>query len=144
MVIILHNKRYEKLKRWEIIMESIGKVSLWIGNFKDEVELNNYACLGYTADGDQIYSQFANEFDFGHTDDDLIEYEFFHEELISIDELLEHFSYGKIIYNRFKEVLSEDKTKKSINSAILLYDFEYEEDIMAVGNVEYVGCVSYL
>lgn len=125
-------------------MESIGKVSLWLGNFKDEVELNNYVCLGYTSDGDQIYSQFANEFDFGHTDDDLIEYEFFYEELISIDELLKHFSYGKIISNRFKEVLSEDKTKKSINSAILLYDFEYEEDIIVVGNVEYVGCVSYL
>lgn len=107
------------------------------------MELKNYVCLGYTADGDQIYSEFANEFDFGHTDDDLIEYKFFDEELVSVDELLKLFSYSRVIINRFQGLLGKSNIDKPVNSVILLYDYEHEEDIILGSNVEYIGCVSY-
>ncbi|MBV7275912.1 immunity 22 family protein [Clostridium sp. PL3] len=114
-------------------------ISLWIGNFNSTVELKNYVCLGYTADGDQIYSKFANEFDFGHTDDDSIEYEFYEEKLVAIKDLLIPFSYSNIIIHGFENIFD-----KPVNSLILLYDYKYEDEIIKGNNVEYVGCVSYL
>lgn len=125
-------------------MERVGKVSLWLGNFSSEVDLKNYVCLGYTADGDQIYSVFANEFDFGHTDDDSIEYKFFNEEVVSIDKLLKLFSYSEIITSRFQSLRGKSKLDKPVNSVILLYDYEHEENIIQGNNVEYVGCISYV
>ncbi|MBI6871355.1 immunity 22 family protein [Clostridium aciditolerans] len=125
-------------------MEISGLVSLWIGNFNSITELKNYVCLGYTADGDQIYSKFANEFDFGHTDDDSIEYEFYNEKLIVIKDLLKPFSYSNIIIHRFENLLGKNKFDKPVNSLILLYDYKHEEDIIKGTNIEYVGCVSYL
>lgn len=125
-------------------MEKIGVVSLWIGNCDSRMELKNYVCLGYTADGDQIYSKFANEFDFGHTDEDSLEYEFYSEKLILIKDLLKSFSYSDLIIERFKNLLGESKFNKSVNSIILLHDYEHEDDIILNNDIEYVGCISYL
>lgn len=124
-------------------MESIGEVSLWLGNFNSEIELKNYVCVGSTADGDQIYSEFANEFDFGHTEVESIEYKFFNKQLVAIDELLKPFSYSDIITSRFKELTGKNEVDKSVNSVILLYDYKHEEDIVMGNNVVYIGCVSY-
>ncbi|MPQ31664.1 hypothetical protein E4V42_09470 [Clostridium estertheticum] len=125
-------------------MEIEGVVSLWGGNFNSIIELENYVSLGYTADGDQIYSKFANEFDFGHTDDDSIEYEFYKEQLVSIEVLLKSVSYSEIISDRFKNLLGKNKFDKPVNAIVLLYDYKHEEDIISSDNVKYIGCVSYL
>ncbi|WP_291562599.1 MULTISPECIES: immunity 22 family protein [unclassified Clostridium] len=125
-------------------MEKRGKVSLWIGNFNSVVELKKYLCVGYTADGDQIYSKFANEFDFGHTDEDFIEYEFYDQKMTLIETLLRPFSYSDTITCRFGNLLGKNVLDRSVNSIILLYDYEHEEDIVQSNNIEYIGCVSYL
>ncbi|MCB2343367.1 immunity 22 family protein [Clostridium estertheticum] len=125
-------------------MEIEGVVSLWGGNFNSIIELENYVSLGYTADGDQIYSKFANEFDIGHIDDDSIEYEFYKEQLVTIEVLLKSFSYSEIISDRFKNLLGKNKFDKPVNAIVLLYDYKHEEDIISSDNVKYIGCVSYL
>ena len=125
-------------------MEREGKVSFWSGTFNSVIELKKYLCVGYTADGDQIYSKFANEFDFGHTDQDSIEYEFYDKNMTSIETLLKPFSYSDIIIYRFEKLLGTKVFDKSVNSIILLYDYEHEEDIVLSNNIEYIGCVSYL
>ncbi len=120
-------------------MEKQGKVSLWIGNFNSVVELKKYLCVGYTADGDQIYSKFANEFDFGHTDEDFIEYEFYNQKMTLIETLLRPFSYSDIITCRFEKLLGENAFDRSVNSIILLYDYEHEEEIVQSNNIEYIN-----
>lgn len=124
-------------------MNCEGKVTLWIGNFDNAEELKEYVTLGYTADGDQIYSQFANEFDFGHTDDDSIEYVFFKCKINVISEVLSQFSYSEKIISEFIKLLEKEIFDKVINSVILLYDYVHKEDIVNGKNMVCIGSVDY-
>lgn len=124
-------------------MNCEGKVTLWIGNFDNEEDLNEYVTLGYTADGDQIYSQFANEFDFGHTDDDSIEYAFYKCKSNVISEVLSQFSYSEKIIPKFIRLLEKEVFNKYVNSIILLYDYEHKENVVNGKNMVYIGTVDY-
>ena len=56
-------------------METDNTVSIWIGNFKNLTELENYIDLTYDDEGEIVVSDFFNDFkiDINDLDEDLIE-----------------------------------------------------------------------
>lgn len=56
-------------------METDNTVSIWIGNFKNLTELENYIDLTYDDEGEILVSDFFNDFkiDINDIDEDLIE-----------------------------------------------------------------------
>ena len=58
-------------------METDNTVSIWIGNFKNLTELENYINLTYDDEGEIVVSDFFNDFkiDINDIDEDLIEKE---------------------------------------------------------------------
>ena len=56
-------------------METDNTVSIWIGNFKNLTELENYIDLTYDEEGEIVVSDFFNDFkiDINDIDEDLIE-----------------------------------------------------------------------
>ena len=56
-------------------METDNTVSIWIGNFKNLTELENYIDLTYDNEGEIVVSDFFNDFkiDINDIDEDLIE-----------------------------------------------------------------------
>ena len=56
-------------------METDNTVSIWIGNFKNLTELENYIDLTYDDEGEIVVSDFFNDFkiDINDIDEDLIE-----------------------------------------------------------------------
>lgn len=59
-------------------METDNTVSIWIGNFKNLTELENYIDLTYDDEGEIVVSDFFNDFkiDINDIDEDLIEKQF--------------------------------------------------------------------
>ena len=60
-------------------METDNTVSIWIGNFKNLTELENYIDLTYDEEGEIVVSDFFNDFkiDINDIDEDLIEKQFY-------------------------------------------------------------------
>jgi hypothetical protein len=125
-------------------MKSKGKVSLWIGNFNNVDSLKYYVCIGSTADGDQIYSKFANNFDIGHIDEPSLEFDFFEKKRVMAEEVLKQFSYSKTIIHNYIKFKNQNKFDFEINSVILLYDFIFKGDILKDENVSFLGTIDYL
>ncbi|MFP7450681.1 immunity 22 family protein, partial [Bacillus altitudinis] len=63
-------------------------VSLWLGNFSDFDEVENYTKVMYNDDGDSIPSVFEKEFKLGYYDRSLIEKDWIPEAEDDIKELL--------------------------------------------------------
>lgn len=115
------------LNRFKKNIKSFRKddyVSVWLGNFDSETELNNYLEESYN--GDTI-SKFADQYKLNYYDHDFLEMKFLIDKR-NIRELLEPLSYSKnFIEYVIKDSLSSNL--KQVNTAILLYNFQYDMEV---------------
>lgn len=127
-------------------MKKENIVSLWLGNFTDAKDFNNFLEIKYTDDGDSIPSKFKEKFKIRYYDIDFSEVDWIEEGLKDFQGLLEEFSNDYEIIPQFNEKYN-DKLKKEYNSIVLLYDFEYDgvlDHVEYNGNeIEFIGCVLY-
>ncbi|MBD1382627.1 immunity 22 family protein [Metabacillus arenae] len=129
-------------------MEKQGNVSLWIGKINTEEDLNDYLKLVYTDDGESLPSPFLKDFEIelSDFDEDFIEAVFRGESVGNLECLIEGCSYDDIVIPLFggkNRTVLPDKT----NSAILLYNFDYQGRKKEIRNkdyvFEYLGSVKY-
>ncbi|MGG2016497.1 immunity 22 family protein [Bacillus sp. S10(2024)] len=129
-------------------MENPDVMSLWIGNFKTKQNLKEYVEIKFDKVGDGIPSQFMRDFhlDFIEYNQDLLESTFIGDSTTSLALLLRGSSYEADILPQFVEHYGVELLE-SYNSAIRLYDFEYDEEIdetkFKSGNLIYMGSVVY-
>jgi hypothetical protein len=124
-------------------MEQKGYVSIWVGKFKSNKELQNYLSISYTEDGDAIPSKFETDFSIDYYDEDFREADFFDGELNKLPMLLEGCSYDDIVIPNFVESHGET-LNYSVNSIVLLYNFKYSKNVHNhLGHLKYIGNVKY-
>lgn len=124
-------------------MEQEGYVSLWLGKFKSKIDLQNYLFISYTEDGDAIPSKFETDFNIDYFDEDFREASYFEEELNTLPMLLAGCSYDDIVISKFVETQGET-LNDSVNSIILLYNFNYTEKVHKYcGHMKYIGNIKY-
>ncbi|MBD5799238.1 hypothetical protein BHU24_28260 [Bacillus pseudomycoides] len=128
-------------------MEYKGMSSLWLGTSQSFQHLQEYVDIEYTEDGDSIDSKFGENFGFGYYDEDEIEIMFYEEPKIHIEEILLDFSYSEVIIPRFKDLMKKVNVEDRMNSAIVLYDFQYDaekvEDTYEGLEFIFIGAVPY-
>ena len=128
-------------------MEYKGMASLWLGTSQSFQHLQEYVDMEYTEDGDSIDSKFGVNFGFGYYDEDQIEIMFYEEPKIYIEEILLDFSYSEVIIPRFKDLMKKVNVEDRMNSAIVLYDFQYDaekvEDTYEGLEFIFIGAVPY-
>lgn len=93
-----------------------NKVSIFVGNFQSESELNRFVRENFTEDGD-IYSALLSDLKVDFIDNQLQEVLFLNHQISKVD--LKNFSYSE---NFIEKV---DFSEAKGNSLILLYDFNY-------------------
>lgn len=129
-------------------MEKEGFVSLWIGNIDSQDSLDEYTELIYTEEGECLPSTFLADFniDMDDFDEDFIEKVCHKKNVKSLNELIAGCSYEDVVILRFTNVLG-DGLLKGVNSAILLYNYEYDGNIKKTRNGEqsfrYISTVQY-
>ncbi|MFJ5965375.1 immunity 22 family protein [Bacillus sp. NPDC093026] len=122
-------------------------VSLWLGNFSNFDEVENYTKVMYNDDGDSIPSIFEKEFKLGYYDRSLIEKDWIPEAEDDVKELLVDFSYDDQLIKQFNDI----KLNSKYNTIILIYNYNYEKDGLAVNSVEkdeytiqFIGTAEYV
>lgn len=128
-------------------MEYSGMVSVWFGVSKSLQHLEEYVDIEYTVDGESIHSKFGTGFKFGYYDEDNIEICFYEDNKRNVEHILSDFSYSELIIPKIKKLINEDSLTNSINFAIVLYDFKYNEvkseDIYEGLEVRFIGTMPY-
>ena len=124
-------------------MEVHGIVSIWLGNMKTQDQLDAYIDVTYDEEGDAIPASFFVDFniDMIDVDEDFIEKEVLEEASDDISMLLTGCSYDDKILSRINE---EVKLKKSYNSIILIYNFQYDNSVSNFEGFNFVTTTSYL
>ena len=125
-------------------METENTVSIWIGNFADQSQLDHYLQINYDEDGEAVPSQFLieNSIDLDDIDDDFIESEVYDVEHSSLEWMLKDASYEQTILRNLKEEGINMIIPPS-NTIILLYNYHYIANVVARGNTRFIGTVSY-
>ena len=123
-------------------MEKQGWVSFWLGNIKDEDSIGEYVDLTYDEDGESVPSKFFMDFniDMDETDEDTIEKAVYKNSSNDIFTLLAGCSYGEIIIPQFKKSID---LKKSYNAVILIYNFEYNNEITSTNAFDFITTTNY-
>lgn len=124
-------------------MEKQGWVSIWLGNFIDYNSIREYVDLTYDEDGDSVPSQFFIDFNIqkNEIDEATIEkvvYE--NSSSRDISKLLGGCSYEEIIIPIIKKSIN---LKKSYNAVILVYNFEYNNEITSTGTFDFIITTNY-
>ena len=124
-------------------MEVHGMVSIWLGNMKTQDQLDTYTDVTYDEEGDAIPARFFADFNIEmiDVDEDFIEKEVLEEASDDISMLLTGCSYDDKILSRIKEVV---KVKKSYNSIVLIYNFQYDNSVSDFEGFDFVTVISYL
>ena len=129
-----------------IEMEKKGIVSLWLGSIASENDLNELLKINYSEDGDLIPSEFAKAFSITRYNDATREAEFLETSQESLERILEGFSYDDFIVPKFKKYSIVHDISK-YNCVILLYDFEYDQEIKSTKRddyyFEFIGSTNY-
>jgi len=107
-----------------------GYVSIWLGICNSYCELDEYLAVNYDEDGEAIKSRFEEDFIL-HFDEDFREADVADEASGDLEVLLEGFSAYDTFINEVKTSLGNPLTQQ-YNSAILLYNFKYDGDIIDV------------
>lgn len=125
-------------------METENTVSIWIGNFADQSQLDHYLQINYDEDGEAVPSQFLieNSIDMDDIDDDFIESEVYEVEHSNLEQMLKGASYEQTILRNLKEEGINMIIPPS-NTIILLYNYHYIANVVARGNTRFIGTVSY-
>lgn len=125
-------------------METENTVSIWIGNFADQSQLDYYLQINYDEDGEAVPSQFLieNSIDMDDIDDDFIESEVYDVKHSNLERMLKGASYEQTILRNLKEEGINTIIPPS-NTIILLYNYHYIANVVARGNTRFIGTVSY-
>ena len=125
-------------------METENTVSIWIGNFADQSQLDHYLQINYDEDGEAVPSQFLieNGIDLDDIDDDFIECEVDDVEHSNLEQMLKGASYEQTILQNLKEEGINTIIPPS-NTIILLYNYDYSDNEIATGNTRFIGTVRY-
>ena len=125
-------------------METENTVSIWIGNFADQSQLDHYLQIRYDEDGEAVPSQFLieNSIDMDDIDDDLIESEVYDVEHSNLEQMLKGASYEQTILRNLKEEGINMIIPPS-NTIILLYNYHYIANVVARENTRFIGTVRY-
>lgn len=123
-------------------MEKQGWVSIWLGNFNDEDSIGEYVDLTYDEDGESVPSQFFIDFniDMDETDEDSIEKAVYKNSSSDISALLDGCSYEEIVIPKIQKSIN---LKKSYNAVILIYNFEYKNEISSTGAFDFIAATNY-
>lgn len=123
-------------------MEKQGWVSIWLGNINDEDSIGEYVDLTYDEDGESVPSQFFIDFniDMDETDEDTIEKAVYKNSSSDISALLDGCSYEEIVIPKIKKSIN---LKKSYNAVILIYNFEYNNEISSTGAFDFIAATNY-
>lgn len=125
-------------------METENTVSIWIGNFADQSQLDHYLQINYDEDGEAVPSQFLieNGIDLDDIDDDFIECEVDDRNHSNLEQMLKGASYEQTILRNLKEEGIKTVIPPS-NTIILLYNYDYSDNEIAMGNTRFLGTVRY-
>lgn len=125
-------------------METENTVSIWIGNFADQSQLDHYLQINYDEDGEAVPSQFLieNSIDMDDIDDDFIESEVYDVKHSNLERMLKGASYEQTILRNLKEEGINMIIPPS-NTIILLYNYHYIANVVARENTRFIGTVSY-
>ena len=123
-------------------MEKQGWVSFWLGNIKEEDSIGEYVDLTYDEDGESVPSKFFIDFniDMDETDEDTIEKVVYKNSSSDISTLLAGCSYEEIIIPQIKKSID---LKKSYNAVILIYNFEYNNEITSTNTFDFITTTNY-
>ncbi|MGN7178581.1 hypothetical protein BK139_19620 [Paenibacillus sp. FSL R5-0490] len=123
-------------------MEKQGWVSIWLGNINDEDLIGEYVDLTYDEDGESVPSQFFIDFniDMDETDEDTIEKAVYKNSSSDISALLDGCSYEEIVIPKIQKSIN---LKKSYNAVILIYNFEYKNEISSTGAFDFIAATNY-
>ncbi|MCS0674758.1 immunity 22 family protein [Cytobacillus firmus] len=123
-------------------MEKQGWVSIWLGNIKEEDSIEKYVDLTYDEDGESVPSKFFIDFniDMDETDEDTIEKVVYKNSSSDISTLLDGCSYEEIIIPKIKKSID---LKNSYNAVILIYNFEYNNEITSTDTFDFIAATNY-
>jgi len=123
-------------------MEKQGWVSIWLGNINDEDSIGEYVDLTYDEDGESVPSQFFIDFniDMDETDEDTIEKAVYKNSSSDISALLDGCSYEEIVIPKIQKSIN---LKKSYNAVILIYNFQYKNEISSTGAFDFIAATNY-
>ncbi|EFV74505.1 hypothetical protein HMPREF1013_05278 [Bacillus sp. 2_A_57_CT2] len=123
-------------------MEKQGWVSIWLGNIKEEDSIEKYVDLTYDEEGESVPSKFFIDFniDMDETDEDTIEKVVYKNSSSDISTLLDGCSYEEIIIPKIKKSID---LKNSYNAVILIYNFEYNNEITSTDAFDFIAATNY-
>jgi hypothetical protein len=126
--------------------ETPSSISLWVGHATSPGDLDQYLHIGYTKDGDEIKSPFAEDFGIEYYDDDSREADFVPSVGQSISALLAGCSYDTEVIPEAVALIG-DKLSFDANVFVMLLDFAYDGRIESVEHphmsLKFVGIVRY-
>lgn len=113
-----------------------NNVSIWVGNFQDDEQLENYLLMEYLDNEDLPRSQFTKDFKIDYYDQAFQE-AYCAEDFLSVENLIEPISYSETFINQIK---SEEK---NYNSLIAVYKYKYDGEVKQNSNVFFLGVYEY-
>lgn len=127
-------------------MRERNVVSLWLGTTSSAKSLEEYVRLGSDSEGDLVPSKFMNDFGLTSWDEDFREAATLEEDIRTIAEILEGFSYDDQLIPQFEKKIGE-KVEYAVNAAVLLYNFKADPKQTEVNTEEvqlrFVGIANY-
>lgn len=124
-----------------IIMETENTVSIWIGNFDTKLKLDEFITLKYDDEGEVIPSMFYNQYNID-IDDYLIEKEVFETSFTNLFDMLKGASYDNIIVKKLKQKGIKANITPN-NTLILIYNYQFDSNILRTINTEFVATIRY-
>lgn len=125
-------------------METENTVSIWIGNFDTKLDLDEFIDLKYDDEGEVVPSLFYNQYniDIDDIDEYLIEKEVFETSFTNLFDMLKGASYDNIIVNNLKQK-GINPNIGSNNTVILIYNYQFDSNVLRTINTEFIATVKY-
>ena len=125
-------------------METENTVSIWIGNFADQSQLDHYLQIHYDEDGEAVPSRFLieNGIDLDDIDDDWLEAQLYDRNHSNLEQMLKGASYEQTI---LRNLIGEgiNAVIPQSNTIILLYNYDCSSNKKVTDNTRFIGTVSY-
>ena len=125
-------------------METENTVSIWIGNFATKLDLDEFINLKYDDEGEVVPSLFYDQYniDIDDIDDYLIEKEVFETSFTNLFDMLKVASYDNVIINNLKQKGINPNIEPN-NTLILIYNYQFDSNILRTINTEFIATVKY-
>ena len=125
-------------------METENTVSIWIGNFDTKLDLDEFINLKYDDEGEVVPSVFYNQYniDIDDIDDYLIEKEVLETSFTNLFDMLKGASYDDIIVNNLKQKGINPNIGPN-NTLILIYNYQFDSNVLRTINTEFIATVKY-